>query len=196
MGVIGWVAVRIERYFSKQPSLLQARVCIIVGTAWPIYATFRALGKAARMSKREPVVTTRKFGRRRSIRGEAPEIRQGPAAIYWLSYWPMLALLPTFLQPMIGHLMPHYYSVQLVVILFLAAPFRRGAHLAPFFIPGNGGEGELTGHSIKERKKRTSVYRPSDATNALVASASRRASNRSGSGMEEVIRTLHSLRYS
>ncbi|CAN0507590.1 unnamed protein product, partial [Ectocarpus sp. 8 AP-2014] len=54
--------------------------------------------------------------------------RQGPAAVQWLSYWPMFALFLAILDPAMGWL-PHFYSFKMVALAFLALPQTRGAYL-------------------------------------------------------------------
>lgn len=56
-----------------------------------------------------------------------PAVRQGPAAVQWLSYWPMYAFL-LMLDPLLGWV-PHFYSVKLVVLALLSLPQTRGAYL-------------------------------------------------------------------
>ncbi|CAN0512543.1 unnamed protein product, partial [Scytosiphon promiscuus] len=67
--------------------------------------------------------------------------RQGPAAVQWLSYWPMYALFLVVVDPIVGWT-PHYYSAKLAALAFLALPQTRGAYfIASFLLHSYGNQG-------------------------------------------------------
>lgn len=119
LGIIFSLALAAEGLFSGLSTWTQGRVCVIAGAAWPLYATLLARARSAAAAAAE--------GRRSDVGGDETR-RLGPAAVQWLSYWPMFALFLAVLDPVMGWV-PHFYSFKLVVLAFLALPQTRGAYL-------------------------------------------------------------------
>lgn len=117
LGVCFWVASVVEDLFSSQPTWIQARVCVIAGASWPLRATLvaRARADAARSGGENDGSSSR-------------EQRQGPAAVQWLSYWPIFAFFVAVMDPVAGWI-PHYYSWKIVALVLLALPQTRGAYM-------------------------------------------------------------------
>lgn len=154
-GAATWALVQLEGYFSTQPDGWQAKVCLVCGTAWPIYRTLAALGWAHRSAAEAfaPGKGDRTGGRRAGSRrvggnkrgasqGGRDTRRRGPAASQWLSYWPIFALLQVALDPWAGRRVPHYYSSKLAAIAFLALPCTRGAYLVASQLMDSGSDEE------------------------------------------------------
>lgn len=116
LGIVSSLMLAMEGLFAGLPTWIQARVCVIAGACWPLYATLLARARSAAAAEG---LGDDKDGRNR---------RLGPAAVQWLSYWPMYALFLAVVDPIIG-CVPHFYSFKLVVLAFLALPQTRGAYL-------------------------------------------------------------------
>ena len=117
LGVASSLVLAIEGLFAGLPTWTQARVCVIAGACWPLYATLVARARSAAAAEG--------LG---DDDQDAKSRRLGPAAVQWLSYWPMYALFLAAVDPVFGWV-PHYYSFKLVVLAFLALPQTRGAYL-------------------------------------------------------------------
>lgn len=117
LGVASFLVLAIEGLFAGLPAWTQARVCVIAGACWPLYATLLARARSAAAA--EGLGDDDKDAKNR---------RLGPAAVQWLSYWPLYALFLAVVDPVIGWV-PHYYSFKIVVLAFLALPQMRGAYL-------------------------------------------------------------------
>lgn len=115
-GVFIWIVLAVEAFFSSRPLWAQAKICVVVGVCWPLYATVVAQARAGTA------------GTRGNGEGPQDKRRQGPAAVQWLSYWPIFAFFSVVFDPIIGWA-PHYYSVKLAILVFLALPQTRGAYL-------------------------------------------------------------------
>lgn len=118
LGVVFSLALKAEGLFSGLPTLTQGRVCVVTGASWPLYATLVARARSAAAAERS---------RDDDTRGDKTR-RLGPAAVQWLSYWPMFALFLVVLDPVMRWA-PHFYSFKLVALAFLALPQTRGAYL-------------------------------------------------------------------
>lgn len=116
LGVASSLVLTVEGFFSSLPSWTQDKVCIIAGASWPLYATLLARARSETAAEG-------------SEDGKADKKRRlGPAAVQWLSYWPIYALFLAVLDPLLGWA-PHFYSFKLVTLAFLALPQTRGAYL-------------------------------------------------------------------
>lgn len=116
LGIASSLVLAVEGLFADLPTWTQARVCVIAGACWPLYATLLARARSAAAAEG--------LGDDK----EAKNRRLGPAAVQWLSYWPMYALFLAVVDPILGWV-PHYYSFKLAVLAFLALPQTRGAFL-------------------------------------------------------------------
>lgn len=116
LGIASSLVLAMEGLFAGLSTWTQARVCVIAGACWPLYATLLARARSAAAAEG---LGADKDGKTR---------RLGPAAVQWLSYWPMYALFLAVIDPIIGWV-PHFYSFKLVVLAFLALPQTRGAYL-------------------------------------------------------------------
>lgn len=116
LGIISSLVLAIEGLFSGLPTWTQARICVIAGACWPLYATLLARSRSEAAAEE---LGDNKDGKSR---------RLGPAAVQWLSYWPMFALFLAVIDPIIGWV-PHFYSFKMIVLAFLALPQTRGAYL-------------------------------------------------------------------
>lgn len=116
LGIASSLVLAVEGLFAGLPTWTQARVCVVAGACWPLYATLLARTRSA--------VAAEGLGEDK----DAKNRRLGPAAVQWLSYWPMYALFLAAVDPVVGWV-PHYYSFKLVVLAFLALPQTRGAYL-------------------------------------------------------------------
>lgn len=121
LGISSYLVLAVEGLFADLPTGTKARVCVAVGAPWPLYATVVALARSA-----TTVVAAAAGGSGDNDRNK--ERRLGPAAVQWLSYWPMFALFLAVLDPMMGWL-PHFYSFKILALAFLALPQTRGAYL-------------------------------------------------------------------
>ena len=129
LGVCISVVLAVEGVFAGQPTWTQANICAVAGSSWPLYATVITCARTASV-QRSGVDNNDSSNSTR---------RQGPAAVQWLSYWPMYALFPVVVDPVMGWI-PHYYSAKLVTLAFLALPRTRGAYLiASLLLHGNQG---------------------------------------------------------
>lgn len=118
LGIVSSLVLAAEGLFSGLSTWTQARICVIAGASWPLYATLLARARSAAAAAAE-----------RSGDTEDDKTRRlGPAAVQWLSYWPMFALFLAVLDPVMGWV-PHFYSFKLVALAFLALPQTRGAYL-------------------------------------------------------------------
>ncbi len=116
LGVASSLVLAMERFFTSLPSWTQEKVCVIAGASWPLYATLVARARSEMATEG-------------SDDGKADKKRRlGPAAVQWLSYWPIYALFLAVLDPFLGWA-PHFYSFKLVTLAFLALPQTRGAYL-------------------------------------------------------------------
>lgn len=118
LGICFFFVLTVEGLYAGLSTLTQARVCVLAGACWPVYATLiaRARSEAAAVAKGG------------SGSDQAKKQRLGPAAVQWLSYWPMFALFHVVLDRTMGWL-PHFYSFKMVALAFLALPQTRGAYL-------------------------------------------------------------------
>eukprot|EP00752_Nemacystus_decipiens_P007354 g6576.t1 len=116
LGIASSLVLAIEGLFAGLPTWTQARVCVIVGACWPLYATLLARARSAAAAEG--------LGNDK----DAKSRRLGPAAVQWLSYWPMFALFLAVIDPILGWA-PHYYSFKLALLAFLALPQTRGVYL-------------------------------------------------------------------
>lgn len=116
LGIASSLVIAMEGLFTGLPTWTQARVCVVAGACWPLYATLLARARSA--------AATEGLGHDKDGKNQ----RLGPAAVQWLSYWPMYALFLAVVDPVVGWV-PHYYSFKLVALAFLALPQTRGAYL-------------------------------------------------------------------
>ncbi|CAN0133854.1 unnamed protein product [Ectocarpus sp. 12 AP-2014] len=135
LGICSFFVLTVEGLYAGLSTSTQARVCVLAGACWPLYATL--VGRA----RSEAAAVTEGSG---GTEG-AEKKRQGPAAVQWLSYWPMFALFLAVLDPAMGWL-PHFYSFKMVALAFLALPQTRGAYLITSLVlygndPGTVGSG-------------------------------------------------------
>ncbi|CAM9390778.1 unnamed protein product, partial [Scytosiphon promiscuus] len=121
LGISFYLVLAAEGLFAGLPAWTQARVCIAVGAPWPLYATLVA---RARSAAAVVAASAEESGDSDGIKRR----RLGPAAVQWLSYWPIFALFLAVLDPIMGWL-PHFYSFKIVALAFLALPHTRGAYM-------------------------------------------------------------------
>lgn len=116
LGVASSFVLAVEGFFTSLPSWTQEKACVIAGASWPLYETLlaRARSEAAAEGSEDSMMDKKR--------------RLGPAAVQWLSYWPIYALFLAALDPILGWV-PHFYSFKLVTLVFLALPQTRGAYL-------------------------------------------------------------------
>lgn len=132
LGVASYIVLAVEGFFTSLPSWTQERVCVIVGASWPLYATLVARARSAAASKGTG-----------DSKGDKQQ-RLGPAAVQWLSYWPIFALFLAILDPVMGWI-PHYYSFKLVTLAFLALPQTRGAYVITSILLYGDDQGSKSG---------------------------------------------------
>lgn len=130
IGICFWIVCAVENVFSSRPTWFQAKACVIAGACWPLYATCTCIARTWTDA------TAGDNGGGHGGGGRYRMQRQGPAAVRWLSYWPMFALFLAVLNPVIGWI-PHYYTLQLVGIAYLALPQTRGAYLITSWVSRN-----------------------------------------------------------
>lgn len=126
LGLVSSFVLAMEGLFAGLPTWTQAKVCVIAGACYPLYATLLARARSAAAAE--------------GLGGDndAKSRRLGPAAVQWLSYWPMYALFLAVVDPVLGWV-PHFYSFKLVVLAFLALPQTRGAYLITSLVLNDGG---------------------------------------------------------
>lgn len=117
LGIFFSFVLAAENVFSGLSTWTQGRICVIAGASWPLYATLLARARSAAAAARSDD----------DVKDDKTR-RLGPAAVQWLSYWPMFALFLAMLDPVMGWV-PHFYSFKVVVLTFLALPQTRGAYL-------------------------------------------------------------------
>lgn len=122
LGISSYLVLAAEGLFAGLSTSTQAKVCVAVGAPWPLYETLLARARSAAATVAAAAETGSGGNENRNKR------RLGPAAVQWLSYWPMFALFLAVLDPMMGWI-PHFYSFKIVALAFLALPQTRGAYL-------------------------------------------------------------------
>ena len=130
LGVCISVVFAVEGVFAGQPTWIQAKICAVTGSSWPLYATLTTCART----------TSVQGGVVDNNRSKKNKQRQGPAAVQWLSYWPMYALLLVVVDPVLGW-SSHYYSAKLMALAFLALPQTRGAYLIASLLLYHGNRG-------------------------------------------------------
>lgn len=130
IGVCVSVVIAMEGVFAGQPTWTQAKICAVMGSSWPLYATLTTCART----------TSVQGGGVDNNHSKKHNQRQGPAAVQWLSYWPMYALFLVVVDPVLGW-SPHYYSAKLVALAFLALPQTRGAYLIASLLLYHGNRG-------------------------------------------------------
>lgn len=133
LGVVFYLVLAAEGRFSELSTWTQWRISVIAGASWPLYATLLARARSAAAAERSGDDAKDDITR-----------RLGPAAVQWLSYWPMFALFLAVLDPIMGWV-PHFYSFKLVVLAFLALPQTRGAYLITSLVLYGEEDGSGTG---------------------------------------------------
>lgn len=135
-GVLVSVVLVMEGVLAGQPAWTQARICAIAGSSWPLCATLTTMARTT--SAQGAGVDNNGKSNNNSDNKQ----RQGPAAVQWLSYWPLYTISLVAIDPVMGW-SPHYYSAKLVTLAFLALPQTRGAYLiASFLLHGNRSAGD------------------------------------------------------